>query len=136
MSADRAFVDTNLFVYLYSDDEPDKKNLVRTGIDRYERLVSTQVLNEISNVCLRKLGLPVAAVRTAITEIITTCSIVTIDETTVSLALDVHERYGYSYYDSLIVASALESGCAFLLTEDMSDGQTIDGTLTITNIIA
>jgi len=136
MSADRAFVDTNLFCYLYSADEPDKAHLVRASISRYERFVSTQVLNEFSNVCLRKLHIPVATVRRGIAEITSTCCVVTIDQTTVGLALDVHEKYGYSYYDSLIVASALESGCAFLLTEDMSDGQTIDGTLTITNVLA
>jgi predicted nucleic acid-binding protein len=47
-------------------------------------------------------------------------------------ALEIHERYHYSYYDSLIVAAALEAGCTRLFTEDMQDGQRIDG-MTIRN---
>ncbi len=49
--------------------------------------------------------------------------------------LAVHERYRYSFYDSLIIAAALEAGCTRLLTEDMQDGQRIEG-LTITNPFA
>lgn len=41
-------------------------------------------------------------------------------------ALDVQERYGFSFYDSLIIASALEAGCTHLLTEDMQHGQRIE----------
>ena len=43
------------------------------------------------------------------------------------------ELYGYSHYDSLIIATALISGCAILYTEDMQDGQLIDGQLRLTN---
>jgi predicted nucleic acid-binding protein len=57
-------------------------------------------------------------------------------EGTIERALNVHEKYGYSYYDSLIIASALERACQYLLSEDMSDGQVIEGKLTIKNIFA
>ena len=46
--------------------------------------------------------------------------------------LDIQDRYHYSFYDSLIIAAALEAGCARLLSEDMQDGQRIDS-LTIVN---
>ena len=42
-------------------------------------------------------------------------------------ALDVRERYRFSFYDSLIVAAALEAGCTRLLSEDLQDGQVIEG---------
>ena len=51
-------------------------------------------------------------------------------------ALGIHERYGYAYYDSLMIASALEHNCQHLLTEDMAGGQVIEGRLTIQNIFA
>ena len=48
-------------------------------------------------------------------------------------ALGIAERLGYQVYDSLIIASALEAGCATLYSEDMQDGQVVEGRLTIRN---
>ncbi len=136
MNEDKAFLDTNLFVYLYSDSDQAKKEQVVRAVNRYERFVSTQVLNEFCNVCLRKLKLPVPAVREAAAEIKRSCNLVVVDDETVISALSFHEKYGFSYYDSLMLASALESDCAYLLSEDMADGQVIEGRLTIKNIFA
>jgi predicted nucleic acid-binding protein len=47
-------------------------------------------------------------------------------------ALDLQARYRYSFYDSLIVAAALDAGCSRLYSEDLHDGQRIEG-LTIEN---
>ena len=136
MSEGKAFIDTNLFVYLYSDTDAVKKEKVIQEIDKYERFVSTQVLNEFCNVCIRKLKLPLSNIQSAITEICKTCNLVVIDDTSVLKALAHHERYEFSYYDSLIITSALESDCNYLLSEDMSDGQVINGVLSIRNIFA
>ena len=129
MSGDRAFLDTNLFVYLYSDNDASKKKCVMDAIDSYDSFVSTQVLNEFCNVCIRKLKLSPSEVRNAVIEIRRACNLVIVDDATTMSALELHERYGYSYYDSLIAVSALESDCQYLLTEDMSDGQIIEGSL-------
>jgi predicted nucleic acid-binding protein len=134
MSGGKAFLDTNLIVYLYSDTDTIKKERVMQVIDEYDRFVSTQVLNEFCNVCIRKLKLPLSDIHNAISEICNTCNLIMIDDTTVVKALAHHERYGFSYYDSLMVTSALESDCQYLLSEDMADGQVINGTLTIKNI--
>jgi predicted nucleic acid-binding protein len=136
MSDAKAFLDTNLLVYLYSDTDTSKRKQVVQTINRYERFVSTQVLNEFCNVCIRKLKLPISDVTNAINEICKTCNLALIDDRTVAKALENHEKYGYSYYDSLIIASALESDCSFLLSEDMADGHVIDGNLTIKNIFS
>ena len=58
-------------------------------------------------------------------------SIMKID--TIKSAWDLRKQYNFSYWDSLIVASSLESGCKVLYTEDMQDGQVINNTLTIKN---
>ena len=52
---------------------------------------------------------------------------------TIEKALNIFVVYKFSYWDSLIVASALESGCSILYTEDMQDGQVIEGRLKIVN---
>ena len=134
MSGVKAFIDTNMFVYLYSQQEPEKQQAVIAAMNQYDRVVSTQVLNEFCNVCIRKLNFHVSAVKQAVEEICRTCEILSIDESNVQFALDIREKYGYSYYDSLIIVSALDGGCDYLLTEDLSDGQKIEDTLTIKNI--
>ena len=58
MSGIKAFIDTNMFVYLYSKQEPEKQKAVMTAINQYDRAISTQVLNEFCSVCIRKLGFP------------------------------------------------------------------------------
>jgi predicted nucleic acid-binding protein len=78
--------------------------------------------------------MPISAVRDSITEIKNICDLIIVDDDTIVSALGCHEKYGYSFYDSLMMASALESGCAYLLSEDMADGQIIEGNLTIKNI--
>ena len=105
-------------------------------INQYERYISTQVLNEFCNVSIRKLKLPIASVREAVKEMTNLCNQITINEETVDNALVFHEKYGYSYYDCLMIASALESGCKYLLSEDLSDGQVLEGSLTVKNIFA
>jgi len=79
MSADRAFVDTNVFAYLYSDSEPEKRAQAEHILDEYERFVSTQVLNEFSNVCIRKLKLPISEIRDAIGEITRACNLILVE---------------------------------------------------------
>jgi predicted nucleic acid-binding protein len=134
MNVDRVFLDTNLFVYLYSGTEPHKCARITSAINTYYRVISTQVLNEFCNVLIRKIKLPVPFVKDAVKEICETCELWEVNDITVIKALDIHEKYGYAYYDCLIIASALEGDCQYLLSEDMSDGQVIEGRLTIKNI--
>jgi predicted nucleic acid-binding protein len=133
---DRAFIDTNVFIYLYSEDDFEKQIISQIFADRYNCVISTQVLNEFCNVCIRKLNKTVDEIALAIEEITVQCAVNNIEKENIIRALKIHERYGYGYFDCLMIASALISGCKYLLTEDMADGQTIDNRLTIVNIYA
>jgi predicted nucleic acid-binding protein len=53
--SDKAFIDTNVFIYLYSEDDAKKQNISQMAVDNYDCVISTQVLNEFSSVCIRKL---------------------------------------------------------------------------------
>ena len=136
MNGDRAFVDTNIIVYLYSQADEQKRSRAYSVLTQYERQISTQVLNEFSHVCIKKWKFTKGKIQNLIRQICLYCDVAYIYEDTIEKALGIHERYKYSYYDSLIIASALEHGCQFLLSEDMADGQVIDGRLTIKNIFA
>jgi len=131
---DRAFIDTNIFIYLYSEDEVWKQRISQKTVDTYNCVISTQVLNEFSNVCLGKLKLSSKEVGLAIDEIIEQCIVVPVEKHTIKSAIDIHNRYRYSYFDSLMIASAINSDCKYIMTEDLADGQIIDGKLTIINV--
>jgi predicted nucleic acid-binding protein len=126
MSGNKVFIDTNILVYAYSTSDTLKQQKARVMLLDNECTISTQVLNEFCNVCSRKLRLPVALIKRDIAEITDICDCWMVDCGTIQRALALQEQYGFSYYDCLIMASAVETGCAYLFTEDLTDGQKID----------
>jgi predicted nucleic acid-binding protein len=129
MSGNKVFIDTNILVYAYSTSDTLKQQKSKTTLLNNECIISTQVLNEFCNVCFRKLRLPVALIKRDIAEITDICDCWMVDYSTIQQALVLQEQYGFSYYDCLIIASAVETGCAYLFTEDLTDGQKIDNVI-------
>lgn len=131
---DNAFVDTNIFIYLYSADEIEKRNICLSAIRKFDCITSTQALNELSNVFTRKWKLPISDIKKVIDEISSCCKVAQIDPETIKKALDIHGNYRFSYYDSLMLSAAIMSDCKYILTEDMKNQQVIDRKLKIVNI--
>jgi predicted nucleic acid-binding protein len=75
-------------------------------------------------------------VELAITEIIDQCAVLLIENHTIKQALEIHDRYGYKYFDCLMLASAINADCIYFITEDMADGQIIDNKMAIVNIFS
>jgi predicted nucleic acid-binding protein len=132
----KAFIDTNVFIYLYSEDEIEKRNKSQTVVDKYDCIISTQVLNEFCNVCIKKLNKTTDEIELAVKEIIGQCTVNKIEKEHINEALKIHKKYGYGYFDCLMIVSALNADCKYLLTEDLAAGHIIDDTLTIVNIYA
>lgn len=132
--SDKAFIDTNILIYLYSEDEIQKQNISQNVVNKYDCVISTQVLNEFCNVCIRKLNQSTEEVELAINEIIEQCTVLLIEKNNIKQALEIHKHYGYGYFDSLMLVSALNSNCKYFITEDLADGQILDKKLTIINI--
>ena len=130
---DKVFIDTNVLIYGYSEDEPDKQQRAIDCVRSGEAWISTQVLNETINVLKRKFSLSYSQIRDAVQEISKGFPIILVSVNTIEIALNLAERYQYSYFDSLILASALEAGCQILYSEDLQDGQRIENQLTIVN---
>jgi predicted nucleic acid-binding protein len=128
---DRPFFDTTILIYAVSEGDrraATAETLLATG-----GVLSVQVLNEFAAVARRKLGMSWAETADALKSIRTLC------ELPRSLTVEIHEsaleiaaRYGYQFYDALILASAINAECDVLYSEDMQDGQKI-GELTIRN---
>jgi len=135
MSDDRAFIDTNVFIYLYSGSVSDSGKRVQAyeSLIKYDCQISTQVVNEFSNICIKKLKITANNIQNFIKQIYSYCDLAYIDEDTINKAIEIHSKYKYSYYDSLIIASAIECCCIYLISEDLADGQKIEG-VTIKNI--
>jgi predicted nucleic acid-binding protein len=57
----------------------------------------------------------------------------TLEKEDINQALNIHKNFGYNYYDCLMIVSALNANCDYLLTEDLTDGQIIENKLTINN---
>ncbi|HLP88770.1 MAG TPA: PIN domain-containing protein [Nostocaceae cyanobacterium] len=131
--SDRVFLDTNILIYGYSQDEPDKQQRAFECVQSGDVWISTQVLNETINVLKRKFLLEYSQIRAVVEEFTKQFEIAIVSVTTIETALNLAERYQYTYFDSLIVASALEVGCQILYSEDLQDGQQIDHQLTIIN---
>jgi predicted nucleic acid-binding protein len=130
--SDRAFLDTNIFVYAIVQDDPRSPAAERLIADG--GTISVQVLNEFAAVVRRKAKMPWNELQFGLENIKRLCPNplpITLD--THQRALAIAEKYGFRIYDALIAASALEGRCTILYSEDMQDGQIIDKRLTIRN---
>jgi predicted nucleic acid-binding protein len=129
------FLDTNLWVYLHAKSEPQKQSAVKSLVaEHFETiLISTQVLGELYNVLTKKKLTSPETARAIILEMATTFPVTDIDTPKVLSALNVQNKYGYSYWDSLILATALLSDCAIVYSEDMQHKQLIEDKLPIIN---
>jgi predicted nucleic acid-binding protein len=123
--AERGFIDTNIVVYLLSD-EPNKATDAESLLAA-RPCISTQVLNEFISVCTRKLGFSRVAAHENAHALMVCCDVVPITATTVTQAMRLGERYGTSHWDALIVAAAQLAECNVLYSEDMQNGMQMDG---------
>jgi predicted nucleic acid-binding protein len=129
---DRIFFDTNILVYSFSVTEPEKAEKALSFLDDCIPVVSAQVLNEFTNVMVKS-GHSLERVKLEVKNIVAVCEVVDLTKELTFDAIERKDKFSYSYYDSLIIAAALESGCAKLYTEDMQNGQIINHRLKLVN---
>lgn len=131
MSAETPFLDTNVLLYLLSADSG--KADVAEELLRKGGIISVQVLNEFTSVCSRKLKMSYGEIREILTTINMVLDVRDLTPTIHEAALDIAERYGYSFYDSMSLAAAISAGCRLVYTEDPHSGQQIEDRLLIVN---
>lgn len=131
MNGAKPFFDTNILLYLLSGDS-DKADRAEAVLAK-GGVISVQVLNEFASVASRKLNMSYSEIRDALTIIRRVCKVESMTLQTHELGLQIAERYGFSVYDSLIIAAALIAECGTLYSEDLQNGQVINGRLVIQN---
>lgn len=134
MPAAEVFFDTNVLLNLVSSDAAKADTAEALLADGGH--VSVQVLNEFASVAVRRRGLSWDAITDVLGVVRAVCHIHPLTVETHDEACALARRYGFSFYDSLIVASALLAGCGAVYSEDLQDGQRIDRRLTVRNPFA
>lgn len=129
----KVFFDTNVLVYAHTDVDTAKQSIAQDLILNNESFISTQVIQELANTLYRKFKHTWKDIGEVVTESIGNNSLQINNDHTVLEACRIAERYGFSFYDSLIIAAALECECTELYSEDMSHEQVIEGKLKIIN---
>jgi predicted nucleic acid-binding protein len=140
MTTQRCMVDSNLWLYALlpnqpttSGDEIDKKTPAIALLNNISPIISTQVINEVCSVMRRKAKFTEPQTSQLIQTFHGSCEIVELTYLTLVQASNIRSRYGFSFWDGLIVASALEANASILYSEDMQAGLLVEGRLTIVN---
>ena len=138
---DKIFIDTNIFVYAFLDHIKDNdshikhikaKEFLHSFQGNAKVIISTQVCNEYYSALLKN-KIEDNDIQKSLNLIMNAAEVAPINDTTVFGSFGLKNRYKYSYWDSLILASALENDCVILYSEDMQHKQTIENKLQIVN---
>lgn len=133
LTKDRYFIDTNIIIYLFDNRDANKqaiaKMIVKNALETGNGVISFQVIQEFCNAALKKFERPLSNndCRQFVNRfLIPLCGVFPGTELYNS-ALDIKEKTGFSFYDSLILAAASEEKCSLIYTEDMQDGLNVSG---------
>lgn len=129
----RFFLDTNIFVYSFDEQEPHKREraleLIRQALLSGDGIISTQVVQEFLNVATRKFAVPMTAdeAREYLRQVLNPLCQIYPDLSLYETCLDIQAETGYSFYDSLILAASIKGECDILYSEDLQDGHQVHG---------
>lgn len=133
----KVFVDTNIWLYSLIRRAEENDDRHRQAADFLLNLarpvINSQVIREICSNLIKKVTMPEGQMRVLIQGWYQDCEVINSNASQHLLASRLRKSYSLSYWDSLIVAAAIDAGCATLFSEDMQHGQTIEGCLTIVN---
>ncbi len=130
--SDKSFVDSNIFLYAFSDKNIDKQ-IIASHLIQNTITISTQVVNEVSSNMIKKLKFDNREIQAFIESCYSRYTLVNFSQEVFVIGCRLREKYSLSYYDSLIVSSALSSQSNTLYSEDMQHQLLIDNQLTIIN---
>jgi predicted nucleic acid-binding protein len=131
--SDRSFLDTNIFVYSFDANAPDKaaiaNRLISEALASHKGVISYQVVQEFFNLALRRFQQPMNASQAEqyLATVLRPLLAVHSSAALYSEALRLYGQGGLSWYDALIVAAAQQSGCDILLSEDLQHGRNFGG---------
>lgn len=131
----KAFVDTNIWLYslVQRDDDDRHRQAADFLLQMVRPVINSQVIREICSNLIKKSRMPEDQLSILIRGWYQDCEVITSNASQHLLASQIRKSHSFSYWDSLIVAAALDAGCTTLFSEDMQHGQKIEGYLDIIN---
>jgi predicted nucleic acid-binding protein len=129
-----AFLDSNILLYAISSDA--RKAAIAGELIATGAIVSVQVLNEFANVASRKHNHPWPSIAEELRVLRNVLDVMPLTVEVHERGLELAQRYRSAWFDSLLLAAALQAGCTTFWSEDMQHGQVIEHTLTIRNPFA
>ena len=130
--SDRVFIDSNIFLYAFSQKDIRKQNIARDLVLK-PSYISIQVINEVSKNLLYKFGLDDKDIIDFVNDAYDMYKILDIDKAVFLKSAEIRSQYNFSYYDSIIVSCAYINNCNIIYSEDMQNNFLIFDSLKIVN---
>lgn len=130
--SDRIFIDSNLLIYSIDDGEPVKRLTAKSILETLAKnggVISTQVLQEFYNIVSGKLKCPKDIAKQLVENVASDFTVHKNSVQDILHAIEISIRTQFSFWDSLIISAALAENCTTLYSEDLNDGQTVEGML-------
>jgi predicted nucleic acid-binding protein len=132
MTDPRVFIDSNIIVYLVDNRSKEKTKKAQDFLSP-DFFISTQVITENVNVCLKKLHLNKETTFDFARRILNRFRILQITEATLLKSFEISIKYQLSSWDSIIIATAILNSCSIIYSEVMQDGLIVENSVTIIN---
>jgi predicted nucleic acid-binding protein len=124
------FIDSNIWLYAFIET-PDKSLIAKSLIEGADITISTQVINEVCVNLIKKSQFPEEKIRNLIESFYNKYSVLELGIEILFKASNIRTHHNFSFWDSLILASALHGGCDILYSEDMQAGFMMESTIII-----
>ena len=130
---DNIFIDSNIWLYAFMESKMPQKEIATDIVSNEKVILSIQVVNEVCVNLIKKANYTDSDVLILLNNLHKKYSIINLDFHNSLQATEIRLKYKISFWDSLIIASALQSNCSILYTEDMQHNQMIENNLKIVN---
>ena len=128
----KVFFDSNILVYFADGADPQKQQiaekLIKNAVINDNGVISTQSLQEFYNTAVKKLNLTKEAAKEYVDLFSKQFPVTQISIPLILKAIDISIKESLSFWDSLILSTASDTGCILLYSEDMNNSQIVNGT--------
>jgi predicted nucleic acid-binding protein len=128
------FVDTNIWLYSFIQSKnKEKTETARAIIKECEIVISTQIINEVCVNLIKKVNLSEGKIQNLIESLYRKYTVLELSQGILLKASEIRNNHRFSFWDSIVAASALDCDTDYLITEDMQNGFKFENELTIIN---
>ncbi len=128
----KVFFDSNILIYFVDERDERKqsiaKEIIADAVQNQNGMISTQSLQEFYNVVTKKMNCPKEKAKELVTMFSELFPVTQITIPLILDAIDISIKNEFSFWDSLILSTANDTGCILLYSEDLNSGQIISGT--------